>query len=1699
VKTSPSARNRIAKRKRSAPQSRVLPKARDVVDQRHELGKGALVPIVGVGASAGGLEAFTQLLGALPLDTGMGFVLVQHLDPDHESQLAQILSRATPLPVREIANDEAIRANHVYVIPRDMNLSVSGGVLKIRRRERTRTPHRPIDSFFESLAQDRREQAVGVVLSGTASDGTLGLEAIKAEGGITFAQDDSAKQDSMPRSAVAAGCVDLVLSPAEIAKELARIAKHPYVKGHAHVLSAQVRPEAEPDRGDDAEPGAEFQAGKGNQDGYRKILLLLRSHSGVDFSLYKSTTIQRRISRRLLLSKLSTLKAYTEFLRGNAKELEALYSDVLISVTSFFRNPEAFEVLEHKVLPELLKQRGDDPLRCWVLGCSTGQEAYSIAMVFAEAAEKAPRPHKLQIFATDLNDTLLEKARQGLYAKSLADDISPQRLRRFFVEEGGGYRVAKSLREMVVFARQNLAADPPFSHMDLISCRNLLIYLEQDLQKRAIPTFHYALKPGGFLLLGASESIGSFTDLFEAVDKKHKIYSRKPAPSRALPSPLRKERDWAGPGPTRPAPKLEGLGPTDGSRELSAQREADRITVNEFAPPSVLVNAELQVLQFRGPTGAFLQPPIGKASFDVLKMAREGLMLPLRTAINQAKKTNKPQRKGNVRVKRNGKTRAVNVEVIPLKNLRERCFLILFEEADEARAGREGWPRETKPARAGSSRGAEEPSRIAALETELSEMREFLQSTQEQHETATEEVQSANEEVQSANEELQSINEELETSKEELESANEELTTVNEEMSNRNVELNRLNNDLVNLQASAKLAIVLVGRDLTIRRFSPQAEKQFDLMVPDLGRPLSHLRHGLVEIERAPPSDTKRRAEMSASREVPLDLDGLVAGVITEVREQECEVRGRDDRWYSLRVRPYMTLDNKVDGAVLVLLDIDALKRSEQAVAAARDYAESTVDTVREPLLVLDSELRVESANRSFYRAFRVAPTGTLGKFIYELGNRHWDVPQLREQLAEVSAQNTTIEDFEVEHDFESLGRRTMMLNARCIHDPRRETQRILVAIEDVTDRRRAEAATSRLAALVESSNDAIVSTTLAGVITTLNPAAEKLLGRTAAETVGRDISMAIPADRRSEEDQAGARMRRGERVEAFETERVAKDGRRISVSLTVSPIKDGQGEIIGASEVARDITQQKRAEEALRDSEERYRTLFDLGPVAVYSCDAAGVIQNFNQRAADLWRREPKPGDTDERFCGSFKLYRPDGSFMPHEQSPMAEVVSGKLSEVVDAEVLIERPDGTRITVVVNIRPLKDRRGEIAGAINCFYDITGRKRMENDLRQYGTELSEADSRKNEFLAMLGHELRNPLGSISLGLALSGRVAGDGARSEELRQMMTRQAARIGKLLDQLLDISRVISGKLELSMQRVDLGEVVRAAVETLRPLIEAQKQELEVPPPSQKTPFVRGDAVRLIQVVENLLTNAVKYTNEGGRIRVRLEADEDEARIIVSDTGVGISPEFLPRVFDVFTQAPRSLDRAKGGLGLGLSLVRRLVEMHAGQVDASSDGLGHGSVFVVTLPRLRGSPSEERPEGESTPPLDKIRPLRILVVDDEETVAETLADLLKEDGHETLAVYDGQAAVAAARTFDPEVVLLDLGLPDMEGYEVAKRLREENGEKKLLLIAVTGYKNDPVRLAQAGFDEHMIKPPSMQKLSALLAARDNTETQAW
>src|SRR5258706_619339 len=754
-------------------------------------------PVVAVGASAGGIEAFQHFLAALAADTGMAFVLLLHLDPKHQSALAEILSRATSMPVREIENDVPVEANHVYVMPPGKNLVYSHGRLQLSPRTEVRGLHHPIDHFMRSLAEEQADKAIGVVLSGTGSDGTLGVQEIKAAGGIAFAQDGTAQQTMMPTNAIASGAIDIVLPAAGIAQELARIGRHPFVRPPTELLPREHRHDG---------PAIE------------RVLELLRNETGMDFGNYRRKTLQRRIARRMVLHQLDNTHDYADLIAKFSRELGALYQDVLISVTSFFRDPEAFDAVKTVVFPRLTENRKRrDHVRVWTLGCSTGEEAYSLAMAYSEYAEASGERTPMQIFASDVNGVGIEKARAGIYPRGLEQPVSPERLRRFFTEVDGSYRIAKPIRDMCVFARHNGLADPPFSRIDFVACRNLLIYLEPVLQQRLFPVLHYALCPDGMLWLGSSETANAFGDLFEAQDSKHRIYVRKQgARARLIPQAPRLPHQ-----PVRPLEK--SFQPI--SFEPDPHKQPDNLLLSRYAPPGVVLDNDLNVVQFRGDTGPYLTPAQGRASLSLFKMLREGLLVGTRGAVQRALRERQAVREENLRVRSETGHRRVNVVAMPLyADGKDAGIVVLFEQPGEGSAANARQATaEKKVSRV--SREKVEPPQVEAqrLGQELGGTRDDLQSVIEQLETANEELQAANEEAQSSNEELQSVNEELETSKEEIQSTNEEISTVNQELQNRNAELSQSNTDLANLLQSVQMPIVMLDWDLRIRRFTPSA------------------------------------------------------------------------------------------------------------------------------------------------------------------------------------------------------------------------------------------------------------------------------------------------------------------------------------------------------------------------------------------------------------------------------------------------------------------------------------------------------------------------------------------------------------------------------------------------------------------------------------------------------------------------------------------------------------------------------------------------------------------------------------------------------------------------------------------------------------------------------------------------------------
>ncbi|MBE9208918.1 PAS domain-containing protein [Nostoc sp. LEGE 06077] len=1388
-------------------------------DQQQQENQNELFPIVGIGASAGGLEAFIQLLSHLPTDTGMGFVLIQHLSPDQKSLLVEILSRTTQMQVLQAQNDMVLEPNHVYVIPPNAMMTILEGKLQLSPRQKIRGHVMSVDTFFFSLALERGSKAIGVVLSGGDSDGARGLEAIKEAGGITFAQcEESAQVSSMPNTAVASGQVDFVLTPQAIAQELAKLSHHPYVSHPSPEKSADVIPT--------------------DGNALSIIFSLLKAATGVDFNHYKQTTLKRRILRRMILYKLERLEDYVHYLQDHPAEVKALYYDVLITLTSFFRDPEAFEALKTKVFPIISQEQSiDSAIRIWVAGCSTGEEAYSIAICLLEYLHNQGINRPIQLFATDINEIAIEKARIGIYKHTQLIDVSADRLQRFFVPVEGGYQISKPVREACVFARQNLIGDPPFSRLDLITCRNVLIYLGSGVQKKLLPIFHYALKPTGFLMLGTSETVGEFSNLFALIDRKYKIYSSKMAAARPAIDLVPNIYPTA---TANPPPLVR----EETGNELEMQKVADRIILTQYAPVGVIIDNDLEIVQFRGQTSPYLQLPSGRPSFNLLKMAKEELRLELRTAIHQAKKYGVVVRKEGIKISDEDQAKLIKIDVFPFEApvSTGHYFLVMFAEMsaianslDVAGDGSSSVPSDRTRNRRRKS--TDNQNEINQLKQDLATTKEYLQSIIEEQQATNQDLRAANEEILSSNEELQSTNEELETAKEEIQATNEELNTINDELQRRNLESTQVSNDLQNLLSSINLPIIMLGGDLRIRRFTPVAERIFNLIPSDVGRPFSDINHNL---------------------NIP-DLEQQITEVIRTLNFKAQEVQDQEGHWYDLRIRPYRTMDNKIDGAVVVLVDIDELKRSARQILAAKDYAEAIVATVRESLVVMDTDLRVITANQFFYEKFRVSAEESEQRLIYEIGDGQWNIPQLRSLLQDTLPDQSQFQDLEIEHEFEQIGKKILRLNARLlshIHD----TSMILLVIEDITQQKRLEA----------------------------------------------------------------------ERTQLLEQEHSARE-------------------------------------------------------------------------AAET----------------------------------------------------------------------------------------------------------ANRAKDEFLSILSHELRNPLNAM-LGWANLLRTHQlDEATVNQGLEAIERSAQAQAHLISDLLDISRISSGRLRMDAQQIDLVPIIEDAIAVVRLAAEAKNIQIKTSLAPSTRPIV-GDPTRLQQVVWNLLSNAIKFTPNTGRIEVKLKYTTFQAQIQISDTGQGINPEFLPYLFDRFRQADGSRTRSNPGLGLGLSIVRHLVELHGGTVEAQSAGEGQGATFTVRLPlqinqnEFSGlnNPVTLAPVSRDISPeispddLPSLAGVRVLVVDDEPDIRQLFQLILGEYGIEVTAVASASAALSTlmANPRGYDALLSDIGLPEEDGYTLMQQVRALSPEigGQIPAAALTAYAGDAEHTAAltAGFQMHLGKPIEPQQLVVLVAA---------
>ena len=1436
--------------------------------------------VVAIGASAGGLPALREFFGATTDDPRIAYVVVTHLPAHHDSHLADLLGRTGVLPATELADGDPLVGGRLHVMPPAKLMALRGGVVRFELPTPGRSPApKPIDFFMASLAEQLPDRCIGIVLSGTDHDGTLGLKAIKAAGGLTMVQTpDTAEYAGMPQSAITAGVVDRILPPHEMPAALAQYLGHP--PGDAEHAAGDASALADPT----------------TTDSLNAVLALVLARTGNDFHLYRPAMLQRRLRRRMVLRGCADVAAYKALLQQSPDEAAALSSEFLIGVTDFFRDPESWQALEQSALLPLLAGRktGDAPLRVWTPGCSTGEESYSIAMLLQELLGGSDAAGSVQVFGTDIDHEALAVARKGVYPEAITATVSAQRLARFFDWRDGRFAVRKALRDAVMFAPQNLVRDTPFSRLELVLCRNVLMYFDPALQEHVLQLFHFALKPGGLLWLGKAESLGLHSELFEPVSSDMRLFRRVGGRSN-LPRGYVVKGQAAAAGPRRGSDRPKPVAAVDLVRQHLGERQVDA---------AVLIDSDGRALHFRGDTARFMAPQ-GDATLDLQRLVRPELRAPLRIALRQLLAEGHAVQRGASL----GGMRVLLGAERAAPNDTRKLSLILFTAA----------PDDTTASPADRAHATAHATSNEGPSSELDDSRRELALALEDAERNNEELRLASEEFSSLNGELQSSNEELESSKEELQSLNEELATVNAQLEDKIAEVTRHADDVANLLHSTHIATLLLDRDLQIRRFTPAAAALFHLRAGDEGRRLSDLASTVDD-----------------------------AGFIQEAQEvlasgqpREAEVRSTQGLAYLRRLLPYRTVKGQIEGTVATYIDISPLRNAG------------------------------------------------------------------------------------------------------------RQARQLLATLED--------------------SNDAVFSHDLQGRLLSWNEGARRTYGYRRGEALGMDLLALVPdAGHRAARQVIETVCAQGT-LGPENTDRLTRDGRTVRVSMTVSALRDDQGQIYALLSTERDITEWLRTE-----SEMRFRRLADDIPSLLRVEDLQGLAEFVNKACADFTGR-PRETLLGRGWLQFVHPQDRDGYLADHAASHANRTP-------LEADFRLMRADGTYRWMRSISAPHTGLDGRFAGFVSLMLDAEDRKRAESALLT-------ADRRKDEFLAMLAHELRNPLAPIGNAARV---IAGSGTTDERMlwaAGIIGRQTALLAKLLDSLLDVARIASGKTVLDLAPVDLSVVLARARELSEPLIEERRQRLHVNAPGPETLIVEGDLVRLTQVLANVLNNAAKYTDLGGEIRVDVTRTDAEAVIRISDNGAGLDPEMLPRVFDMFTQADRTLDRAKGGLGLGLTLVRQLTELHGGSVQAASGGLGQGSQFTVRLPLLARTPAV-RLAREAAAAAVVAPGRRILLVDDNADGAWTLARILEMQGHQVSVAHSGPAALELAASINLDVVILDIGLPGMDGYSVARVLRGRPDTAHAVLIALTGYgqPEDIRKATNAGFDSHLVKPVDLDALTALI-----------
>jgi len=1499
-----------------------------------------MLPVVGLGGSAGGLESLRGFFSHANPQAGVAYVVVMHLSAEHDSILAEVLQRCTSMPVLQVRDTIKVEPNTVYVIPPGRALETFDGYLQLGDLPLARHRHITVDIFFRTLADTHGPHAAAIVLSGADGDGAIGIKRIKERGGLTIAQDpEEAQVSSMPLAAINTGMVDWTLPVSQMAVRVEQ-----YLNMERAVrLPPELHSETE----------ESLSTVEHDEAALRDVLTFLRSRTGRDFSYYKRATVVRRIGRRMQVNNIADLGGYLDCLRTRPGEAGALLQDLLISVTNFFRDTECFAALEER-LPHLFADKsGADTVRVWIAGCATGEEAYSIAMLLTEHARMIDTPPAIQVFATDLDDNAIRVAREGIYPAAIGGDVSEDRLRRFFVKDVRGYRVRRELRECVLFAVHDVLRDSPFSRVDLVSCRNLLIYLSRQAQARVLDIFHFALLPGGTLFLGSSESIEEASQHFSVIDKKHRLFGQRHTPRIGLPvsgghnaiSLALQAQSSALNGPVvanaamaRPRQDAARASLELGGRTVS-WAEVHLKLLEHLSPPSILIDSEQEIVHMSPSAGQFLSMGGGEPTRNLLRLIHPALRIELRAALYKATSTGARVSVPASALEVGGETMMLGIDVYAVSDVAPGLTLIIINILSSV----EQEAIQTQPTawvRPGADHVADQ------LDREVERLKSHLRDTVEQYETSTEELKASNEELQAMNEELRSATEELETSREELQSINEELTTVNHELKGKVDELGHANSDMQNLMDATAIATVFLDRQLLITRYTPSAVTLFNFIATDIGRPLAHLHTQL------------HYPELVADAKL----------VLERLAPVERQIGAPPGRSYLVRMLPYRTVDDRIAGVVLTfvditqrLLDAEALRQSEDRFSVIVNQA--TVGVVQAGL-----DGRITFANQQYAQLLGYSPEELVGLQLLDLVH-----PEDRAQsAAKFERLSTDREQFHIEKRcLRKDGSMIWLYNSvSYLADPQGNPVSAILVCTDITERKRAEAAlhesTEWLRLMIENAVEyAIFSTDLQRRITTWNSGAQRLLGYTETEAVGQFADMIFTDEDRSlgaPAQEANTALSQGGAADDRLHRR--KDGSSFWASGAMMPMRDGKGHAVGLVKILRDQSSQRATQQALERSK----------------------------------------------------------------------------AELLDAL------------------------------------------QENEKAR--AKLQAADEAKDRFLAVLSHELRNPLASISNASNVLTNWNLESTQQARAAEIVQRQAQIMKVLLDDLLDVSRLRLGKLILHFAQVPLGEIVDSALESTRGLLQASGHRLMLDLPSTAV-MLNVDPVRIAQVISNLLINAIKYTPSEGEIELSAAAENGWLTLSVKDTGIGMEPARVEAMFEMFSQEPGNGRRSQSGLGIGLALVRNIVELHKGRVHGESQGLGKGSRFVVEIP-LSGVKAE--PVALSSAPADQAQSARILVVDDNPDVVWTMSQLL--EGFDIVSAGSGEEALELLDKQQVDVAVLDLGLPNMSGNDLARAIRSRSWGAGALIVAATGWGQESDRhLARdAGFDAHLVKPLDIGELTALI-----------